>query len=115
MENSNKAILLGLFVYEEIEKLAKEHETSPFPLGHRSIRVGELSLTALQSEILGYVFSFLNTGGGLGSRQKIALKRCYEQVESVKGEMSEEGRVYFERLVTLAKKVDTLAHDQPKN
>lgn len=98
---------------KNIEQRWEEHEAKPFPVGHRTKVVAGQNLTLLHSETAGYILSYLQTNGSLGSRQRIALEGCLSTLKTVEEELEGEGKQYFQELSSLAQEVFDSAHDQP--
>lgn len=98
---------------EDVKKAWEAFEQQNFPIGHRGISVDGQSLTMIQSELGGYIVSFLVTNGSLGARQRDALQLTIDRIERAKPEMTDEGKEHFETLIAIGKMVLQQAHDQP--
>ena len=98
---------------KSIEQQWLAHEAKPFPTGHRAKIIAGQNLTLLHSETAGYILSFLQTNGSLGSRQRIALEQCLGQLNAINEELDEEASRYFQELNSIAQEVFNSAHDQP--
>lgn len=88
--------------------------TKPFPTGYRMKTIGNKTLAVYQSEMLGYIITFANTNGSLGSRQRKVLNDDVHQLQNALSEFSEEAQVYFKELLSIAQFVLRTAHDQPQ-
>jgi len=89
-------------VLSTINKLWSEHESTPFPMGHRA-EIGEgINLTSLESQAGGIILSYVATEGKLGSYQKTQLEKFARQFKEVEGLLkSDEARTYFSNLLKI--------------
>ena len=98
---------------EQVRQRWAEFEVRGFPEGHRTKQFQGKTLTLLQSEIAGFIMTYLQTGGALGSRQVMHLQDSLQVVNSALPEMSDDGKEHFKELTELGKIVLDSAHDQP--
>ena len=99
---------------EEITKRYEDFLAIPFPAGHRTKTIGDKTLALYQSEMLGYVISYSNTNGALGSRQKVVLTKDFNDLKKALPEFSKEAQEYFQGLLSIVEVVLHTAHDQPQ-
>lgn len=86
---------------------------APFPAGLRGHWFGDKTATLLQSEIGGFVLTYLETNGSLGSRQRAALQQNVLILKSGLSELPPEGQTFFSELIEIGELVLKSAHDQP--
>ena len=100
---------------KDIEALWTAHEQTPFPDGHRSVSAQGMKLTLLESEIAGYILTFITTKGGIGSRQRNVLEDYSKKLVDIIAELeTEEAKNYFASLKKITDLVLEKAHDQPR-
>lgn len=98
----------------QVTERYEEFLAKPFPAGYRMKTVGNKTLAVYQSEMLGFIITYANTNGSLGSRQRKVLNDDAQQLQKALSEFSEEAQVYFKELLSLVQYVLRTAHDQPK-
>jgi hypothetical protein len=109
--------------YELVKTKWEAFEQKRFPLGNRSVQCGGQSITALHSEVAGFIIAYLQTSGSLGSRQRLTLQKATQDLgvivnnvvdsDAADSGLTDEGKEFFTELCEIAKLVLESAHDQP--
>ncbi|MCB0328025.1 MAG: hypothetical protein KDD70_00135 [Bdellovibrionales bacterium] len=99
--------------FNEIKDRYEKFLAAPFPMGHRSKMVGNRSLALVQSELGGFILTYLQTSGSLGSRQRISMEQTVADLKAAMSDFAEEGQTFFSELVSISEMVLRSAHDQP--
>lgn len=95
----------------EIQEAWSAHESTPFPMGHRMKEINGKNVSVLESEVGGYIMTFLNTGGRLGARQYLAMKAFQQELPDIVNQLEGEGQKYFDSLRKIADMVMAICKD----
>ena len=99
--------------FDEIQQRHEALLATPFPSGHRMKTVGDTTLGLIQSEVAGFILTYVETNGSLGTRQRVALKETLGVLADALQDLSGEAKEYFQELKVLGEMVLKDAHDQP--
>jgi len=95
---------------EQIKKLWEQHEQASFPAGHRNKTIEGVNLTLIDTELSGFVLTFISTGGSLGARQHIALEKGISTLTKIIPQLEDDAKPYFQHLLDLCKKILKESH-----
>jgi len=95
---------------DQIQKLWEQHEEAQFPAGHRNRTVEGVNLTLIDTEISGFILTFLATGGALGARQTIALNKGIASLKKIIPQLDSAAQPYFQHLLDLSEEVLKSSH-----